>query len=185
MRIWRDAGFIDLRVAINISPRQLHEAGFADRFMMVLGANGLTSAALELEITESELMHHPEPAIAMLHDLRTRGVSIAIDDFGTGHSSLARLHKLPVDRLKVDRSFISDLERDGDARAISACIVGLARSLNLEVIAEGVETPHQLRHLLDQGCHAIQGFLFARPMLPDALSLWQANRGCPASHGTA
>ena len=173
LRSWQLAGLGNLRMAVNVSPQQLHEPTFAGQVMAALQENGLASSVLELEITESELMHYPQTAITMLQELRACGISIAIDDFGTGHSSLARLHKLPVDRLKVDRSFVCDLDCDNEARAISACIVGLARSLNLEVIAEGVETTQQLRHLLEQGCHAIQGFLFARPMPPDALSAWQ------------
>lgn len=170
---WQQAGLDGLRMAVNVSPLQLRHHDFADRVLEALEAYALSGNALELEITESDLVSHPDATIDMLQQLRQRGISIAIDDFGTGHSSLARLHKLPVDRLKVDRSFTCDLECNREAQAISACIIALARDLNLEVIAEGVENTRQLQHLLEQGCHAIQGFLFARPMPADALLSWQ------------
>lgn len=169
---WQEAGLGIARVAVNISPRQLRDANFTSIVFEELAAARLLGEALELEITESELMLYPESTLLKLSDLRSHGVSIAIDDFGTGYSNLARLRLLPIDRIKVDRSFVHDLEGDGNAQAISTCIVTMAKVMNLEVVAEGVETTGQLRHLLHQGCHSVQGFLFARPMVPDSLGAW-------------
>jgi len=171
---WRQAGLDNLRLAINIAPRQLRDAQFSAQVLVALSDSRLPGSALELEITESELMLYPESTLQVLDTLRTLGVTIAIDDFGTGYSSLARLRSLPVDRIKVDRAFVRDLDGDANAQAISTCIVALARVMKLEVIAEGVETPSQLRHLIDQGCHTIQGFLFARPMPPEQLKEWNS-----------
>lgn len=174
---WQEAGLAITRVAVNISPRQLRDANFTSIVFEELAAAGLPGEALELEITESELMLYPESTLLKLSDLRSHGVSIAIDDFGTGYSNLARLRSLPIDRIKVDRSFVHDLEGDGNAQAISTCIVTMAKVMNLEVVAEGVETAGQLRHLLHQGCHSVQGFLFARPMVPDSLGAWIEQMG--------
>lgn len=174
---WREAGLGIARVAVNISPRQLRDANFTRIVFEELAAAGLPGEALELEITESELMLYPESTLLKLSDLRSHGVSIAIDDFGTGYSNLARLRSLPIDRIKVDRSFVHDLEGDANAQAISTCIVTMAKVMNLEVVAEGVETTGQLRHLLNQGCHSVQGFLFGKPMVPDLLGAWIEQMG--------
>ncbi|MEN3371579.1 EAL domain-containing protein [Dechloromonas sp. ZS-1] len=172
MAAWREAGCHVERVAVNISPRQLRDANFTALVIEELEHSGLPAEALELEITESELMLYPESTLMKLDELRKRGLSIAIDDFGTGYSNLARLRTLPVDRIKVDRSFVQDLEHDGDAQAISTCIVTMAKVMKLDVVAEGVETAGQLRHLVDQGCTSVQGFLFAQPMLPASIENW-------------
>lgn len=172
MAAWRAAGCSIERVAVNISPRQLRDANFTALVLEELEFAGLPAEALELEITESELMLYPESTLMKLDELRQRGLSIAIDDFGTGYSNLARLRTLPVDRIKVDRSFVKDLEHDGDAQAISTCIVTMARVMKLDVVAEGVETAGQLRQLVNQGCTSVQGFLFAQPMLPDSIQDW-------------
>lgn len=174
---WREAGLGIARVSVNISPRQLRDANFNSIVFEELAAAGLPGESLELEITESELMLYPESTLLKLGDLRSHGVSIAIDDFGTGYSNLARLRSLPIDRIKVDRSFVHDLEGDENAQAISTCIVTMAKVMNLEVVAEGVETNGQLRHLLHQGCHSVQGFLFARPMVADSLGEWIEQMG--------
>lgn len=180
LAVWRAAGYSIGRVAVNISPRQLRDANFTTLLLDELEGSGVPAAALELEITESELMLYPESTMMKLEDLRQQGISIAIDDFGTGYSNLARLRTLPVDRIKVDRSFVKDLEHDGDAQAISTCIVTMARVMKLEVVAEGVETTGQLRHLTDQGCTSIQGFLFAQPMLPSSIEDWMRVMEQPA-----
>ena len=172
MALWRQSGVFIRRVAVNISPRQLRDANFTAVVFDELALAGLPGSALELEITESELMLYPESTLLKLADLRAQGVSIAIDDFGTGYSNLARLHELPIDRIKVDRSFVHNLEGDSNAQAISTCIVTMAKVMNLEVVAEGVETAGQLRQLLQQGCHSIQGYLFAKPMLPESIDGW-------------
>jgi len=170
--VWRQQDLGVSRVAVNISPRQLRDPQFTGMVLDELQAAGLSGGALELEITESELMLYPESTLDKLAELRAHGVKIAIDDFGTGYSNLARLRVLPIDRIKVDRSFVNEIEGDVNAQAISRCIVTLARVMNLEVVAEGVETTGQLSELLRQGCHSIQGYLFARPMPPERLGEW-------------
>jgi diguanylate cyclase (GGDEF)-like protein len=172
MSEWRDAGIPIRRVAVNISPRQLRAQNFPKMVIDELLASGLPGSALELEITESELMLYPEITLNKLAELRSYGISIAVDDFGTGYSNLARLRALPIDRIKVDRSFVLDIEADANAKAISSCIVTLAKAMNLEVVAEGVETHGQLKQLLHQGCDLIQGYLFGRPMTPEVLNTW-------------
>jgi EAL domain-containing protein (putative c-di-GMP-specific phosphodiesterase class I) len=181
MAEWRDAGIPIRRVAVNVSPRQLRDQNFPTIVIDELRAAGLPGSALELEITESELMLYTEATLDKLAELRSHGISIAIDDFGTGYSNLARLRALPIDRIKVDRSFVLDIEADRNANAISACIVSLAKAMNLEVVAEGVETNGQLEYLLRQGCDLIQGYLFGRPMTPDVLNTWFQKEGARCS----
>ncbi|MBV5333486.1 EAL domain-containing protein, partial [bacterium] len=142
----------------------------------VLKETGIIPARLELEVTESEVMKHHEAEACPLGPLRALGVKIAIDDFGTGYSSLSRLKHLPIDRLKIDQSFVRDLETDSGAQAISSCIVGMGVAMGLEVIAEGVETLEQLQQLHAQGCHLIQGYLIGRPMRPDVFLEWALGR---------
>jgi EAL domain-containing protein (putative c-di-GMP-specific phosphodiesterase class I) len=160
------------RVAVNISARQLRDANFTTIVFDELAAAGLPGKALELEITVSELMLYPESTLLKLNELRSHGVSIAIGNFGTGYSNLAQLNSLPIDRVKVDRAFVHDLQEDGNGQAISTFIVTMANTMNLEVVAEGVETTGQLEHFLRLGCHSVQGFLFAKPMKPDSLCVW-------------
>lgn len=129
----------------------------------ILENSGLSPANLELEITESIVMDNTDKAIKKLEDFRRLGISVSLDDFGTGYSSLSYLKKLPVDRLKVDRSFIKDIPQDEDDKAISDAIIGLAKTLNLKVIAEGVETASQLAFLAGKDCD-FQGYYFSRPL---------------------
>lgn len=129
------------------------------------------------EIVESEGIEEESRVVAFIKKMKGHGCQFAIDDFGTGYSNLARLRELPIDRIKVDRSFVHNLEGDSNAQAISTCIVTMAKVMNLEVVAEGVETAGQLRQLLQQGCHSIQGYLFARPMLPESIDGWIGDMG--------
>uniref|UniRef100_UPI00405726F3 EAL domain-containing protein n=1 Tax=Candidatus Electronema sp. TaxID=2698783 RepID=UPI00405726F3 len=122
---------------------------------------------LELEITESAVMENPEQAVALLRDIRQLGITIAIDDFGTGYSSLAYLKKFPVNSIKIDQSFIADLIKDSDDAAIVESIIQMARSLGLEVVAEGVETLEQLEFLRERNCHEAQGYYFSKPLPPE------------------
>jgi EAL domain-containing protein (putative c-di-GMP-specific phosphodiesterase class I) len=124
------------------------------------------------EITESVAMEDAEWTIRVFHQLAKLGVSISIDDFGTGHSSLAYLRKLPASELKIDRSFVLDLETSEDARKVASAVINLAKSLDLKVVAEGVETEGQNRILREFGCDQLQGYLFAKPMSAKALALW-------------
>jgi len=119
---------------------------------------------LELEITETEVMKHPDKVIGILNELHDLGISIAIDDFGTGYSSLSHLKRLPIDKLKIDKSFISDLTEDNTTKAIVNTMIVLAKSLSLDVIAEGVETQEQQDFLLDNNCYYIQGYYYSKPV---------------------
>lgn len=164
---WRRAGIGggELRLAVNLSARQLRQPEFPDRVTRVLSDSGLDPDALELEITESMLMEHGSMVIGTLHALRSLGVRVAIDDFGTGYSSLAYLRRLPLDTLKIDRSFVADIPGHEDGAEIAAAIIALAHQLHLEVLAEGVESTAQLSFLQEQGCDYFQGFLVS-PAIP-------------------
>jgi EAL domain-containing protein (putative c-di-GMP-specific phosphodiesterase class I) len=138
-----------------------------------LASTGLPPGMLEIEVTESFIMGKTESIISVLKNLRRLGVTIAVDDFGTGYSSLSRLKRLPIDRLKIDRSFVQDLPADEDDTAITRAIIALGRSLGLRIIAEGVETAAQAELLLREGCHEAQGYYYSRPVaaavVPDLL----------------
>src|SRR5262249_3153362 len=129
-----------------------------------LAHSGLDPRWLEIEITESLIMHDVKASVAKMQELKDLGVSLALDDFGTGYSSLSMLKSFPLSRLKIDRSFIRDIPDDEDDMAITSAIISLAQKLGLEVLAEGVETEEQAVFLLEAGCHNIQGYLFSRPM---------------------
>ncbi len=133
----------------------------------LLADTGQPAGLLELEITESSLMHDVDEALETLRELAAMGVRLAIDDFGTGYSSLNHLKRFPVHKLKIDQSFVRDLGVDWDDAAIVSAIIGLARALNLETLAEGVETNEQLGILMNQGCRQFQGYLFSRPLPAD------------------
>ncbi|RXZ44178.1 sensor domain-containing protein [Crenobacter cavernae] len=167
-RRWVDAGLFAGRMAVNLSGRQLKLGGLVDTVRASLAEAGLASAYLELEVTESVAMDDADGGqVGMLCELRALGVQLAIDDFGTGYSSLAYLKRLPVQVLKIDRSFIADLSHDRDDAAITTAIVSIAKSLGLAVVAEGVEEPAQRDFLAGLGCDAAQGYLFGRPV-PEA-----------------
>ena len=168
---WRDDG-LRMRVAINLSAHQLRHADLADRVDAALKRHDINPHFLTCEITESVAMEDASNAIRMVEKLNAMGVNISIDDFGTGYSSLAYLRKLRAGELKIDRSFVTDLEGSADARAVVDAVVRLAQALGLKVVAEGVETEAQHEILRGLGCHELQGFLFARPMSALALSAW-------------
>jgi EAL domain-containing protein (putative c-di-GMP-specific phosphodiesterase class I) len=162
-RRWHDAGHTGLRIGVNLSARQFRQVDLHAQVLDVLETSGLPSEALELELTESMLMDDPESAAETMQHLGGIGVRLAIDDFGTGYSSLAYLKRFPVGRLKIDRSFVNDLSTDPNDAAIVSAVVAMAGSLNMEVIAEGVETREQLRYLEAHGCSVVQGYLFSQP----------------------
>jgi diguanylate cyclase (GGDEF)-like protein len=168
---WRDEG-LRMRVAINLSAHQLRHADLADRIDAALKRHHVNPQLLTCEITESVAMEDASNAIRMVEKLGAMGVNISIDDFGTGYSSLAYLRKLRAGELKIDRSFVMDLETSADARAVVDAVVKLAQALGLQVVAEGVETDAQNEILRALGCNELQGFLFARPMSAMALSAW-------------
>ncbi|TCS70650.1 EAL domain-containing protein [Effusibacillus lacus] len=163
-KAWQQAGFSPLRVAVNLSARQFRQTDLVATVARVLHETGLDPEYLELEITESIALENADRTIATLNELRTLGVRISIDDFGTGYSSLSYLKKFPIDTLKIDRSFVREIDTNLSDAAIVTAIITLAHSLNLKVVAEGVETPVQQAFLLKQKCDEMQGYLFSRPV---------------------
>jgi EAL domain-containing protein (putative c-di-GMP-specific phosphodiesterase class I) len=159
-------------MSVNLSPVQFRHADLVAAVKAALERSGLAPGRLELEITESVLLAEPQESLLTLLRLKDLGVRITIDDFGTGHSSLSYLRKLPADELKIDRSFVSDLETSEDARKVAVAVINLAKALQLNVVAEGVETEGQNRILREFGCDQLQGFLFAKPMSAKALAVW-------------
>ncbi len=171
-RAWQYAGLSDLRVAVNLSAKQFRQRQLPETVARVLDETGLDPTSLELELTESVLMEDEEMSRNMLAELKNLGLQIAMDDFGTGYSSLGFLRGFPFDVLKIDRTFIREICENSDDRAICSAIVTLGNALKKNVVAEGVETVDQVTVLLDQGCHLIQGFLYARPMPADDVWQW-------------
>jgi len=161
---WRAANLPVVPVSVNVSVRQFQQADFPLKVMKILDKCGIEPGLIELELTEGLLMEDTVAARQCLDDLRDIGLNISIDDFGTGHSCLAYLRKFPIDTLKIDRSFVSDLGKSDDAAIIVNAIISLARSLKLAVVAEGVENVEQAEFLVEQGCHIAQGFLYSRPI---------------------
>ncbi len=161
---WLDAGYPDLRVAVNLSGRQFAEAGLVEMVRRILDETGLAARNLELEITESVLMQDAEVAAAIIAELRADGVGVAIDDFGTGYSSLVYLKRLPVSRIKIAPDFVRDIARDERDRAIAEAVITLGRDLGLEIVAEGVETAEQAAMLKKLACPLVQGFHFDHPL---------------------
>ncbi len=169
LKAWRDAGIAIDVIAVNLSPRQFLLPDIAERVGAVLLETGLPPSCLEVEITEGALMERPETTLEKLTALKALGIRLAIDDFGTGYSSLAYLKQFPIDKLKVDKSFVTDIPNDPADIAITTAIIGLAKHLDLEVLAEGVETPEQFAFLDQKGCDTVQGFLFSRPLPAEEL----------------
>ena len=166
---WRNEGLAVVRIAVNVSPLQLRHRDFVAEIKSAIGVDALAGVGLELEITESLIMEDVKLSIASLHAIREMGVSIAIDDFGTGFSSLSYLHKLPVDALKIDRSFVDGMTIAPEALALVSTIINLARWMRLKVVAEGVETEEQQRLLRLLSCDEMQGYIFSKP-LPAGIS---------------
>ena len=171
---WRSSG-LRMRVAVNISGHQLRQDDLIDHIESCMRSHGIRPERLTIEITESVAMEDTAHTRTAFEQLRSAGLHVAIDDFGTGHSSLAALRKLPAAELKIDRAFVTDLATSADARGIAQTIVQLAHTLDLRVVAEGVETNAQRDLLVDMGCDELQGYLFAKPMTPQSLALWAAN----------
>jgi diguanylate cyclase (GGDEF)-like protein len=166
LRVWLDHFGVDIRMAINLSARQLRDKDLPALMAEALDAAGVAPRHVELEITESVAMANPGQTILILNQMRGMGMHLAVDDFGTGYSSLAYLKHLPIQRLKIDQSFVRDLETDPNDAAICTATIALAHSMGLEVIAEGVETPGQLAYLKRLGVDIAQGYLFSRPLAP-------------------
>ena len=166
---WRNAGLNPPPVAINLSPRQFNDAHLIDDIDAILAETGMDAAHLQLEVTESAAMEDPQRTFEMLGALRQRGLHVYIDDFGTGHSNLGQLKRMPIDALKIDKSFVDDVLTDSDSAEIVYAIIRLSHALNMRVVAEGVESVEQLAFLKKQGCDEIQGFVVAKPLPPDKI----------------
>nr|WP_315463855.1 bifunctional diguanylate cyclase/phosphodiesterase [uncultured Rhodoferax sp.] len=169
-------GLGSLRMSVNVSQIQFRHPEFLERLNSALSDTGVAPGCLELEITESVAMEDAEFMLKTLHEVRQLGISIAIDDFGTGYSSLSQLRQLPIDRLKIDRAFVSELDGDVLGGHIASMVIELGRSLQLKVIAEGIETSVQADRLRKLGCHEGQGYLYAKPMTSLALKDWLRTR---------
>jgi diguanylate cyclase len=166
-RAWQTNGMRPLRIAVNLSAQQFKQKSLVATVREALAAAGLDAGYLELELTESAVMQDPESSIQVLRQLSGLGVRISVDDFGTGYSSLSYLRRLPLDKLKIDRSFIREVAASRDDAEIVRAIVSLAHSLHLKVIAEGVETAEQLTFLRGLGCDQYQGFHCSPPVPAD------------------
>lgn len=174
-------GLPDLRMSVNVSQIQFRHPDFLEKLHAALSDTGINPKHLELEITESAAMEDAEFMLDILHRVRRMGISIAIDDFGTGYSSLSHLRQLPIDRLKIDRAFVMELNQQMSGGHIAAMVIELGRKLNLTVIAEGIEDESQAQTLRGMGCHEGQGYLYARPMVPPQFKEWVQAR-LPALH---
>ncbi len=163
-RQWRDNGLPILRMSVNLSPRQFRQPNLSQHVIQIVEANNVDPTLLELELTESMLMQDADMAAKILQELKDRGFQLAIDDFGTGYSSLSYLRRFPIDKLKIDQSFVREIPTNQDDMTITRAIVALAKSLNLKVIAEGVETKPQAAFLKTLRCDEVQGYLIGRPM---------------------
>ena len=169
-RLWLDAGLEPVRMAVNLSARQFSDESLARRVEKSLDGAGLEPPDLELEITETMMARDPDAAARIVGALRASGVRLMIDDFGTGYSSLASLKRFPVDGLKLDRAFVAHLPHDAHDAAITRAVVTIARDLELDLVAEGVETDDQRLYLAGLGCGLLQGYLTGRPQSPERLS---------------
>jgi diguanylate cyclase (GGDEF)-like protein len=181
---WRARGR-RLNISVNASARQLERPEFVEEVRATLAHSGLEAEALTLEITETVLMRKPDATAQLLAKLKALGVRIAVDDFGTGYSSLAYLRQFPVDSLKIDRTFITSLARSREAHALAHTLIQLGKALGLQTLAEGVEESDQVRELRIEGCDLAQGYLFARPMAPDALEAFLGEHIALAHASTA
>lgn len=186
IRQWRDAGLEKFGVAVNVSARQFQSGKLEDLISAALRDQDLEPQCLMLELTESMLMDDPEEAVSRLTALRQTGVQIALDDFGTGYSSLGYLGRFPIDQLKIDRSFITDIVTDPKSATIATSIIALAHRMRLRVVAEGVETEAQLGYLRQYGCDEMQGYFFSKPLPPEAFAeLLRQGIALPAPQATA
>jgi len=164
LKEWQGGPLDDLRIAINLSPKQFYQNDVDQQIIRALESHGISKRRLELELTEGALMHDVDETIAMMKRLKAAGFNFAVDDFGTGYSSLSYLKKFPIDALKIDRSFVQEIDCHGNDQSICRAIIALAHGLGMKVVAEGVETREQLQYLRLLDCEEIQGYFFAKPM---------------------
>ncbi len=168
LKQWQDAGHPELRIAVNLSPRQFYQPHFLDMIVDILDETGLAATTLDLEITEGLLLQRNDDIVDMLNQLSGMGIQLSVDDFGTGYSSLAYLQRFPVHALKIDQSFVRDIGRDRNATALVTAIIAMANSLHMKVLAEGVETTQQIAFLMSHGCSSAQGFYYSEAVTAEA-----------------
>lgn len=168
---WRKQG-IDLRVAVNVSPRQLIDQSIYTDLKLALDQAGLEICPIDIELTESCLIENEEQALALMKQFQTLGAAVHLDDFGTGYSSLSQLARVPIDAIKLDQSFIRGVNQQVVSQSLVRAIVAVAKALNLQVIAEGIETEQEAEFVMANGVDTRQGFLYAKPMPADELEHW-------------
>jgi EAL domain-containing protein (putative c-di-GMP-specific phosphodiesterase class I) len=172
---WQKHGLPPIRVAVNLSPRQFVDPNLLNDVRNALGESGMPPNLLELEITESMVMQDLARTVRLLHEIKDLGITLSIDDFGTGYSSMAMVRELPIDALKIDRSFVREIGRDAEGKAIINAIIALGRALDLIVVAEGVETKEQEEFLREQKCDEEQGYLISVPLPAEEFAAFLAN----------
>ncbi|MCG2577253.1 PAS domain S-box protein [Dechloromonas sp. XY25] len=175
---WRREG-MPVTIAINVSPLQFRQRGFPERLGSIIAQAGIDPAALQVEVTETTVMESDDEASDILNRLKALGVKIALDDFGTGYSSLSRLSRLPLDKLKVDQSFVRGVDTDPASRAITEAIIALGHNLKLDIIGEGIESEAMLHYLEQHGCDQVQGFLFSKPLPASEFAQWHRQHHTP------
>jgi len=181
-RAWQDAGYDPIRISVNLSAKQFEEAGLIDTVKSILKDTGLDANWLELELTERVVMNNVKYTLETLNELKAMGVRLSIDDFGTGYSSLSYLKQFPIDALKVDRSFICDMDGGGRHQAIVQAIIAMANNLTIETVAEGIETQQQFSMLQKLGCHYMQGFWFQKPIEATMIAALFGQRPLPLAN---
>jgi len=186
LKAWHDQGLTLPSMSVNISAIQFRQPRLVELIARILAETGLSPGSLELELTEGVAMDDPRMAIATMDQLHALGVQLSIDDFGTGYSSLSQLKRFPIGKLKIDQSFVRDLDEDANDRAIVSAIIRMAQALGMDTIAEGVETRGQFEFLRDQGCTQAQGFYCGHPQAADQLQIYlQACRKAQQSGAAA
>jgi len=174
---WCNQGLASMKVAVNISGYQLQQSDFVTRIVEIVSKTGMAFDQLEIEITESVIMQNPDFTVNVLNEVQGKGIHVSIDDFGTGYSSLAHLKRFSVNTLKIDKSFVRDIESSQTDAAITSAIIAMGNSLNLRVIAEGVETEGQYAFLQEAMCDEIQGYLISRPIPPEKVAAFVKTHG--------
>ncbi|MDE1712999.1 EAL domain-containing protein, partial (plasmid) [Chromobacterium amazonense] len=164
MVAWRQAGLPEVTLAINLSALQFRQPDLAEQVQQALLSHDLPGHALDIEVTESVIMEDAQATIQAIDTMKSMGLRLSIDDFGTGYSSLSYLKRFKADKLKIDRSFVRDIPQDADDSAIARAIINMAKNLNMQVVAEGVETMEQWQFLEQEGCDFVQGYLIAKPL---------------------
>ena len=178
---WKRGGLPPLPIGVNLSGYQLQQTSFIETVRRILAETGMKPEHLEFEITETVVMQNPDLAAAVLREFSALGIRISIDDFGTGYSSLAHIKRFAVTSLKIDKSFVKDLEMNQTDAAIATAIIAMGSSLNLQIVAEGVETEGQLKFLREKDCDEVQGYLFSEPVPAEEITRYlNAHREEPA-----